>query len=924
MPGTGGASPGMHKTHACLVPPMTARRTIVVAHTHWDREWYMPFNLFRFRLVAMMDALMDILERDPSFTSFMLDGQASILEDYLEIKPDQRPRLERLAQEGRLVIGPFYVQNSPWLQTGEGYVRNLLKGHAIARAFGVRSMKVGYIPDQYVHFEQLPQVLRGFGIKAMAFSRGMGNQQDEHGLGFEFEWTAPDGSSIVGLHLAGGYGQCSALSDDPMAAVDTMVFSKGRVNKIKHATRWGLLFSGDDHRLPERALPRAIEAWNAIEEIVEDEGTLELGTLEGFVDAVLVEKPQLPAYKGEIRGSKYSLAFQGVFSSCMPLKQASFATHDMLEKQAEPLAAIARAIAGKDYRGFLREAWKQLLLNQPHDSSWTASWDPVMDEMATRCGWAMQNATETRNWALLDITSRVAVPSHSDKQVEIVLFNPLAFDRREAVSLVVPVSFELERGYVLLDPSGQRLASTCSTVAVRNEEIKLVRKFVGSHGPRPARFYRLDVEPVEVPALGFATLVLLPGPAPQATGSGASPVLVRGNMIENEAVAVVVATDGSFTVTDKRTGRAFPGLNVFEDAGDAGDGYEYKPVQGDVPVTSRGTTATITPGPATAAGGTLVVKVPMRVPEGLNDDCTARAARLVPLDITTTLALRPGADPIVDITVSFENLARDHRLAVTFPTGLQASAVEVDGHFGITSRPVDLPDATGWAVEPVPQAPQHGHVNVAGAQGTGGFLLANRGLPEYEATRDPDGTVRLGLTLLRATGGWGRHINKNSPVSVRYPQLLGPHELHYAIIPHDGLPAGHVHRLASAYRHPVHAEYRGAHNKYQGYFPNVDAPVPFLAMTGSFLRLEPADLVLSAVKDAEDGDGIIARVFNLSRDATITGTLETSLGVKGVEEVSLEEDPASGGGGVVLDHAASAVILRVAPASIVSLRLRTA
>ncbi len=356
-------------------------KNIIVSHSHWDREWYMPFSLVRFRLVAMMDKLVNILEMDKEFSSFMLDGQTCMLEDYLEIRPEMKGRLDALIKARRIQIGPYYVLNDAWLQTGEGYVRNLLVGHAISREWGVRSMKVGYIPDQYGHWENMPQVFAGFGIKAMAFGRGMGNQQDEHGLGFEFEWKAPDGSSVLALHLIGGYGMGSGMPDQPELAVDMLVFGRGKIRQIKKATRWALMFSGDDHRLPEHVLPAAIKAWNGIDEITEEEGTIQQGTIEEFVRHVLDEKPSLPVYEGELRGARYQLSFQGVYSSCMPLKRRNALAHDTLERYAEPLAAISSSIAGTDYRGFMTVAWRELLKNQAHDSAWAASWNQVMKEM---------------------------------------------------------------------------------------------------------------------------------------------------------------------------------------------------------------------------------------------------------------------------------------------------------------------------------------------------------------------------------------------------------------------------------------------------------------------------------------------------------------------------------------------------------------
>ncbi len=68
---------------------------IIVPHTHWDREWYQTFQQFRVRLVHAVDKLLDILDRDPQFSHFMLDGQTIVLDDYLEVRPEQEERLKQ-------------------------------------------------------------------------------------------------------------------------------------------------------------------------------------------------------------------------------------------------------------------------------------------------------------------------------------------------------------------------------------------------------------------------------------------------------------------------------------------------------------------------------------------------------------------------------------------------------------------------------------------------------------------------------------------------------------------------------------------------------------------------------------------------------------------------------------------------------------
>jgi alpha-mannosidase len=81
----------------------------LVSHTHWDRAWYVTFQEYRIRLVRLIDRLIEILNRDPAHTFFMLDGQMSVLEDYLEVRPQRRAALQTLTRTGRVSVGPWFV-----------------------------------------------------------------------------------------------------------------------------------------------------------------------------------------------------------------------------------------------------------------------------------------------------------------------------------------------------------------------------------------------------------------------------------------------------------------------------------------------------------------------------------------------------------------------------------------------------------------------------------------------------------------------------------------------------------------------------------------------------------------------------------------------------------------------------------------------
>ncbi|HHE75496.1 MAG TPA: glycoside hydrolase, partial [Candidatus Aciduliprofundum boonei] len=143
----------------------------IVSHTHWDREWYLPFQIFRARLVKMIDSLLNILSKEADFRYFTLDGQTIVLEDYLEIRPDKAEELKKRIKEGRILIGPWYILPDEFLVSGESLIRNLILGEKIARKFG-RVMRIGYTPDTFGHIEEMPQILRGFEIDNFVFWRG--------------------------------------------------------------------------------------------------------------------------------------------------------------------------------------------------------------------------------------------------------------------------------------------------------------------------------------------------------------------------------------------------------------------------------------------------------------------------------------------------------------------------------------------------------------------------------------------------------------------------------------------------------------------------------------------------------------------------------------------------------------------------------
>jgi alpha-mannosidase len=216
----------------------------IVSHTHWDREWYEPFQVFRARLVRCIDQLLAIFETDSDYQYFMLDGQTIVLEDYLEVRPEREQILRDLVIAGKLDIGPWYILPDEFLVSGEALIRNLQRGIRLARDFG-NTMKAGYIPDPFGHISQMPQILRGFDLNTAILRRGLADEPTE------LWWQAPDGTRVLLCYLRNSYDNLAFVPRDPAGFIEAL--EEQRASLTPHTlTENLLLMNGTDHMEPWR------------------------------------------------------------------------------------------------------------------------------------------------------------------------------------------------------------------------------------------------------------------------------------------------------------------------------------------------------------------------------------------------------------------------------------------------------------------------------------------------------------------------------------------------------------------------------------------------------------------------------------------------------------------------------------------------
>ena len=292
----------------------------LVPHTHWDREWYEPFQVFRMRLVELVDELLDSMEADDRL-AFTLDGQVATVDDYLEVRPAARPRIEALIAAGRLAIGPWQILMDEFLVSGETLIRNLEMGWRGAGAFGA-AMPVGYLPDMFGHVAQMPQILRRAGIRHAVVWRGVPAAINRNA----FTWRAPDGSAVRAEYLVGGYGNGAYL----LAIPDKLAEKVGRyvdASRAFYGDRSILAMYGTDHAVPSPSLAQIVAAANA----TRDDIVVRIETLTDYIRAfdAAVADPDVPdpavapSWTGELRSAARANMLMNVTSARIDIKAAA-------------------------------------------------------------------------------------------------------------------------------------------------------------------------------------------------------------------------------------------------------------------------------------------------------------------------------------------------------------------------------------------------------------------------------------------------------------------------------------------------------------------------------------------------------------------------------------------------------------------------
>ncbi|MGM0218710.1 alpha-mannosidase [Enterococcus sp. AZ126] len=850
------------------------KKVYIISHSHWDREWYMPYEQHHMRLVELMDDVLDLAEHDPDFDSFHLDGQTIILDDYVQVRPEQKAALQKAITDGKLRIGPFYILQDDFLISSESNVRNMLIGKKESEKWGP-AVKLGYFPDTFGNMGQTPQMMKQAGLEAAAFGRGVkpvgfNNEvlDDENYTSqySEMWWEGPDGSTVLGLLFANWYSNGNEIPAEKEAALQFWTQKLVEVEKFA-STDHLLMMNGVDHQPVQKDITKAIALANELFPDYE--------FIHSNFDEYLTQMGQdLPEKVGTVHGELTSQETDGWYtlantaSARVYLKQWNTKVERQLENVTEPLAAMAYDLTKAYPHDQLDYAWKMLLQNHPHDSICGCSVDEVHREMIPRFEKANEVGKFLAEEALMHLTEAVNTEKCSKNSYPFVVFNTSGYEKSEIVKIKVEIARKPFKNGIPHELFRELAESDTPIFEVVGSDGQIIPAMISkpevSFGydlpkdrfriPYMAKYVEVEMAINNIPAFSWETFALQEAKT-QIKESASMIKDTEKYVLENNCLIVTINEDGTINVLDKSSDREYNKLLTIEDTGDIGNEYIFKQPEGAKPMMSSDLPAEISIVKNESFVAQIRIIQRILIPEAAEDlleqeqkavvdfryRVSGRSSKMKELTIETLLTMEKDSARL-GFETTFDNQMKDHRLRMLFPTGIKTDTHEADSIYEVVTRPNQV--SKSWEN---PTNPQHQHAFVNIHDEKSGMTVSNFGLNEYEIL--PENNT-IALTLLRAVGEMGDWGYFPTPEA----QCLGQHTFYYGVDFHGEAAARYAtYRRAYAAQIPFSVRQTSRHGGQ-------------LKMKDTYLTVEGDTFAVTAVKNSEDDHTLVVRGFNMSKD----------------------------------------------------------
>ena len=873
------------------------RKIHVVPHSHWDREWYFTTSRSKVYLMKDLGDVLDTLESDPEFKYFMVDAQGSLLDDYIKWRPQDRERITKLVKMGKLVIGPWYTQTDQLVISGESIVRNMYYGMKRCESFG-KYMNVGYVPDSFGQSGNMPQIYREFGIEDTLFWRGVSDDMVEH---TDFNWKGDDGSVVFTTQIPFGYYIGGKIPEDPKE--NDEFWEKECLEKAggRSATRHIYFPNGFDQAPIRTNLPQLIKERNE----KDPENEYVISCIEDYIKDVKSEKPELEEVQGELVIAKHMRIHKSIFSSRSDLKVMNTQIQNYVTNVMEPLLTISYNLGNEYPHEAVAEIWKLLFENSAHDSIGSCISDTANEDVYVRYKQARDIAIN-----LVELHSRlIATNVKNSADMTFTLINTLPQKREDTV---IVKTYVPGGKFAIVDEKGNNVDYTI--IQSRDLTDYVLSQIITIDPSR--KFYIPDhvfevtmaIKANDVPALGYVQYSV-------DTEKDSHKEMEEKSVLENEYYTIEVEKDGSLTIVDKENNVTYKNQGILVENGDDGDSFNYSPPRKDLEVFSNESESSVKIS-GSDVYSQAVIHFDMVVPENLEERAEGKVSATMPVDMT--VALRKGSK-VIDFNVKVDNKGLSHRLCVVFDSQIISAFNYADQQFGLIKRPnyyekemklymesmnnrsekkTGIQELANWANDqstwqepPISIEPTQSYVSLT--DGKTGVAVIPQGVREYEVLDDS----KIRLTLFRTYGFMGKENLIYRPgrasgeriIETPAAQLLKQMEFNFGFTTYAGdINDADIDTLAKQYDTNMevytYAEFLNGRLIFsQREIEGKNDIVHSLFET-------EGNLVVSAIKKAEEDDGYIIRLYNGKDHRNLDDKIKFNFDVKEAYYTNLREE----------------------------------
>lgn len=873
------------------------RKIHVIPHSHWDREWYFTTSRSKVYLMKDLGDVLNTLENDPEFKYFMVDAQGLLLDDYIKWRPQDKERISKLVNDGRLVIGPWYTQTDQLVISGESIVRNMYYGMKRCESFG-KYMNVGYVPDSFGQSGNMPQIYRQFGIEDTLFWRGVSDDMVKH---TDYNWRGDDGSVVFTTQIPFGYYIGGNIPEEPEENEE--FWQKECLEKAggRSATRHIYFPNGFDQAPVRTNLPQLVKERNE----KDPENEYVISCIEDYIKDVKSENPELEEVQGELVIAKHMRIHKSIFSSRSDLKVMNTQIQNYVTNVMEPLLTISYNLGNEYPHEAVAEIWKLLFENAAHDSIGSCISDTANEDVYVRYKQARDIAVN-----LVELHSRlIATNVKNDADMTFTAINTLPQKRKDTV---IVKTYVPGGKFAIIDEKGNDVDYTIIksrdlTDYVLSQTIMLdpSRKF---YVPDQVLEVTMAIKANDVPALGYVQYSI-------DTQKDSHKETADKKVLENKYYTIEVEENGSLTIVDKANNVTYKNQGILVENGDDGDSFNYSPPRKDMEVFSNESKCTVK-----ISGSDIYdqaeIHFDMVVPADLDERAEGKVSVTMLVDMT--VALRKDSK-VIDFNVKVDNKGLSHRLCVLFDSQIVSAFNYADQQFGLIKRPnyyekemklymesmnnktekkAGIQELANWANDqstwqepPISIEPTQSYVSLT--DGKTGIAVIPQGVREYEVLDDS----KIRLTLFRTYGFMGKENLIYRPgrasgeriIETPAAQLLKEMEFNFGFTSYAGdINDSDIDTLAKQYNTNLevytYAEFLNGRLIFsQREIEGQNAKIHSLFET-------EGNLVVSAVKKAEEDDGYIIRLYNGKDHKDLDDKIKFNFDIKEAYYTNLKEE----------------------------------